>query len=101
MPAAVPPHDAITDTHRLQSRSASLAVVSLVGINHGLIPADQGIGYGSVVDIGGREVEAANDAAVLVHPDMHLVAEEILVLFPGPCRVRVVRAFDQFAGGPP
>src|SRR6187431_2203603 len=73
MPAAVPAHDAITDTHRLQSRSANLAIVSLVGINRGLISADQGIGYHSVVDVGGREVEATNNAAVLVHPHMHLV----------------------------
>ena len=101
MPAAVPAHDAITDTHRLQSRSANLAIVSLVGINRGLISADQGIGYHSVVDVGGREVEATNNAAVLVHPHMHLVAEEVLVLLPRPGGVRVVRAFTNLLAGRP
>src|SRR5262245_48264437 len=94
MPAAVPAHDAIADTHRLQSRSASLAVVSLVGVDHGLVPADQGIGHDSVVDVGRRKVETANDAAVLVHPDMHLVAEEILVIYQRQGGDRVVGALD-------
>ena len=76
MPAVVPAHDAITDTHRLQSRAANLAVVSLIGINRVLVSADQGIGCHGVVDVGWCEVEAANDAAVLVHPHMHLVAED-------------------------
>src|SRR5262245_47167603 len=98
MPAIVPAHDAVADPNRLQSCPASLAVVCLVGIDHGLVPADQRIGYDGVVDIGGREVETANNAAVLVHPHMHLVAEEVFVLFPRPGGVRVVRAFDQFAG---
>jgi hypothetical protein len=99
MPAAVPAHDAVADTHRLQHCSASVTIIRLVGVDDRLVSADQGIGDHGIVDIGGRERQAPDDTAVLIQPHMHLVSVSvgIFVLLTTMLILKPASDFDVFA----
>lgn len=94
-----PADDAIADAGQRQPVAALFAVISLVGIDNLLVAADELVGRRAFIDIGRGEKEPADNAALLVHGGMQLVAEVIFALLLGPGGLGVVFAPNELAGG--
>src|SRR4029453_13918324 len=67
-----PVHDAVLDARSLEPRPALLVFVGLVGIDRGLVAADQTVGNLAVVDLGGSELGAAQQSRGGVDPPVSL-----------------------------
>ena len=61
-----PVHDPVLDARRLEARSAGVSVVGHIGIDRARVVGDQFVGRLGVVDRGGRQPVAPDQARALV-----------------------------------
>ena len=68
-------------------------LVAGIVIDHLILPMQEVCGRGEVMHIGGRRLDGMDQAALAVHPDVHLHAEVPLVAFLGLVHLEISSPF--------